>query len=174
LTQTTPRDAECWLADPRPACVDLLVQDVAFVETDSAEQDSPQIGPLTLVASDYNAGWAAPGATLPVSLSWRVDEVIGVEANFFVHLLDENAETLIAGIDAAPLNGAYPTTQWQPGEIVTERVYLFFPADLPSGTYRLVTGFYTYPDIIRFPVISDRPLSEHNLVWLGDVLIEGG
>ncbi|MBN1122828.1 MAG: hypothetical protein JXJ17_17260 [Anaerolineae bacterium] len=167
-----PADTGCWLADPRPACVDLLAQSILFVEAGNAESPDAKIGPLTLSGVDVEWGRAAPGAALPVKLSWHIDESPTSDANFFVHLLDENAETLIAQVDAEPLGGAYPTSQWRSGEIVSERVDLLLPADLPPGTYRLVTGFYTYPDLVRFPVTADRPLAEHNLVWLGDLVIE--
>ncbi|MGB3062613.1 MAG: hypothetical protein WBE17_23025, partial [Anaerolineae bacterium] len=41
--------------------------------------------------------------------------------------------------EAGPLASAgYPSSQWQPGEIVRGQLDLTLPADLPAGVYRVV------------------------------------
>ncbi|GIK40582.1 MAG: hypothetical protein BroJett011_44150 [Chloroflexota bacterium] len=54
--------------------------------------------------------------------------------------------------DSAPNRGQYPTSLWQPGEVVIETVTLPIQQDRPSGTYTLHIGLY-HPDTgLRLPV----------------------
>jgi hypothetical protein len=43
------------------------------------------------------------------------------------------------------------------------------PQDIQPGRYDLVVGMYSYPDIIRLPVASDRPYAQDGLIWLQHV-----
>jgi len=58
-----------------------------------------------------------------------------------VHLFDPETEEILAQSDAMPRGGAYPTSWWQAGEVVSETVTLPL-AGVPSGRYRLAVGLY--------------------------------
>lgn len=90
----------------------------------------------------YNgADCKSRGAACPITLVWHSDQELAVSYKIFVQLLDA-AGTPRAQVDAAPVNGARPTTSWLPSEIIADAYVLPLPADLPAGRYRLVAGLY--------------------------------
>jgi hypothetical protein len=49
----------------------------------------------------------------------------------------------ISNGDGPPVNGRFPTSEWSPGEVISDSH--FIPLDLnniPAGTYRINVGFY--------------------------------
>ncbi len=71
---------------------------------------------------------AVPGERIDVSLFWQV--VGETENNFslFVQLVDRDGER-IAGRDTHSGLGRYPTSRWQPGEIIQDTIPLYIPED---------------------------------------------
>jgi hypothetical protein len=59
----------------------------------------------------------------------------------FVQLIGPDGQ-IYGQQDSAPDYGAYPTSLWQPGEIVVEQVNLAIPAERPAGPYTLHIGLY--------------------------------
>jgi hypothetical protein len=51
-------------------------------------------------------------------------------------------------------------------------VTITLPEDLPAGTYRVYTGWYTFPDTVRLPVISDVPGKGSSFAQIGEFRIE--
>lgn len=99
----------------------------------------------------YSLAPPSPGAThLSVWLYWQASAVIDADYTVFVQLLDAD-EHLIAGHDAQPLAGLYPTSRWQPGETVADEFVLNLPRPLAAGTYWLVTGMYRLDTGQRLP-----------------------
>ena len=68
-----------------------------------------------------------------------------------------------------PLFRGAREARWLAGDIFAEHVTLPLPKDIQPGRYDLVAGMYSYPDIIRLPVASDRPYAQDGLVWLQHV-----
>ena len=67
----------------------------------------------------------------------------------FVHLLNGNGER-VAGVDAPPRGGEYPTGLWEAGEVITDVRSL--PLDgLSPGRYQLVVGMYAPDTLQRLP-----------------------
>ena len=54
--------------------------------------------------------------------------------------LQDAAGHVVAGLEAQPLDGRYPTQNWAAGELVRDRHTLTLPADLAPGAYRLIVG----------------------------------
>ncbi len=80
----------------------------------------------------------------------------------FVHVLDAQGK-LVAQADGTL--GAHPAnSQW------VEAVEA--AADLPTGTYSIYTGWYTYPETTRFAVLSDTAGAENGLAFIGTLTIE--
>ncbi len=73
-------------------------------------------------------------------LTWQAEKTPSTDYTVFAQLLDwEN--NLVAGYDRPPLDGAYPTSTWLPGQVVIDP--RFIPLDnVPAGEYRLVVGLY--------------------------------
>ena len=99
---------------------------------------------VTLLGYELGAGRA--GATLPLTLFWRIDSAPAADFNPFVHLEDAfghrwgQVETF-----------AYPAEQWTPGEIVIQRVDVPVPPGAPPDAYRLRVGLFAAADNQRLP-----------------------
>ncbi len=149
-------------------CLSLLFQDIRFVPADTG----PGAYPIHVILEDnlellsYDLhGEAAPGQPLKVTLYWQPHAPLSQDYIIFLHLLDAEGN-LITQFDAPPLNRLYPTSAWKPEEIFTYVAELNIPEQAPSGDYTLLAGMYSYPDLERVPVTTDRPYAEHGLVWL--------
>jgi hypothetical protein len=81
------------------------------------------------------------GQEMTVTLYWQATAPLDADYTTFVHLRDEGNQTA-AQVDAAPLQGFYPTSAWQPGEILNDTQRLTLPGDLRPGNYRIVAGLY--------------------------------
>jgi 4-amino-4-deoxy-L-arabinose transferase-like glycosyltransferase len=81
-----------------------------------------------------------PGTPLQINLYWRALAATEIDYVLFVHVYDANDQR-VAQRDLPLRYNEYPTSQWQPGELVIERADLPLPA-LPPGRYRLLIGLY--------------------------------
>jgi 4-amino-4-deoxy-L-arabinose transferase-like glycosyltransferase len=90
-------------------------------------------------------GWTAEqkGDTLFVTLAWQAEADLDRDYIGFVHLTGPDGR-LAAQLDRPP--AGYPTSDWQPGEIVLDQYAVRLPGDLPADeNIGLSTGFYTFP-----------------------------
>ncbi|MBL8624456.1 MAG: sigma-70 family RNA polymerase sigma factor [Myxococcales bacterium] len=69
-------------------------------------------------------------ALAPLDRPWTV----------FVHVDGDRARHLA---DHEPLGGACPTSAWQPGDVLVDRVTTTVRPDLPTGRYAVWIGFFT-------------------------------
>ncbi len=108
--------------------------------------------------------------TLSLTLYWEALEGMTADYIRFVHLVDAEAEEVVAQQDSFPQGNSYPTSQWTAQEIITDTVQLDL-SNISPGTYRLAIGFYEQSEgLPRLPVVSgDTPLSD-NLVILPDTI----
>jgi hypothetical protein len=99
----------------------------------------------------YEVSAAPAGETMPVTLYWRVVGVPRTEYLPFVHLEDR------WGTRWSQANAfAYPTAQWQPGEVVVQRVELPVVAGAPPGYYKVRVGFFNPDSGDRLPVVDEN------------------
>ena len=110
-------------------------------------------------------------ASLIVTLYWRAGEDIPTDFTRFVHLIDESGAP-VAQVDGQPVGNSYPTGQWMAGEIVTDRVTLDLSA-VPSGEYRLATGFYRPDEGLRRLDARDQdgPLPDGRVLLPGNIIV---
>jgi hypothetical protein len=129
-----------------------------------------------LLGYSLEAKEAAPGDTLRLTLYWQVLAPLDRDYTVFTHLLGEhNPATngpLWAGHDGQPDGGHYPTTAWQPGQIILDVHPLPIPVDAPAGEYQLETGLYFLESMTRLPAAdtAGNPLPG-DAVLLGTVEI---
>jgi len=152
-------------------CLSFIFQNIRFQPTTAG----PAEHPLDIVLGDrvrflgYDLrGTLVPGQPVSLTLYWQALDAIGQDYTIFVHLLRPDGH-LLTQHDAPPLDGTYPTSRWVVGDVFSHRVSLMIPADASPGRYELFAGMYTYPDIIRLPVASDRPYAQDGLIWLQSV-----
>jgi hypothetical protein len=89
--------------------------------------------------------------TLALTLWWRALQAPQRDYTVFVHLFAAD-ETIVAQSDAQPREGAYPTSWWAGGEVVSDTVVLPI-GGVPEGSYRLAVGLYD-PQAVRLPAFD--------------------
>lgn len=77
---------------------------------------------------------------LTFSLAWQTEQWLHQDYTVFAQLLDQDGQ-LVTGMDRPPLDGAYPTSTWLPGQMIIDRRSIPL-AGVPPGDYRLVVGLY--------------------------------
>ena len=104
---------------------------------------------------------------LSVRLHWQATGPIDADYTVFVQLLDQGNQ-LVTSRDSQPLVGQYPTSRWQPGEVVVDEFSLTLPEHLPPGRYRLVTGMYDLVTGRRLPATdaAGQPLPDDMVVLM--------
>ncbi|MDX1613475.1 MAG: glycosyltransferase family 39 protein [Candidatus Promineifilaceae bacterium] len=90
---------------------------------------------VTLLGYDLGSGQS--GATLPLTLYWRIEAVPPAAYQPFVHLEDA---WRYRWSQIEPF--AYPAEQWQPGETVVQRIEVPLPEGMPPDQYRLRVGLF--------------------------------
>lgn len=96
---------------------------------------------MTLVGLSVSADRARPGDALGVTLFWRADAPLSVRYKITVQLLAPDG-TLAAQHDAEPDNNRALTTDWQPGEVVSDPHGLIIPPGSAPGEYTVAVAVY--------------------------------
>ncbi len=91
-------------------------------------------GLANLVGYDLSSETAVPGQKFEVTLYWQVTGTTDENHSLFVQLVDNQGER-IAGRDTHPGLGRYPTSRWQIGEIIEDKIPLYIPEEVawPQG-----------------------------------------
>ncbi len=111
-----------------------------------------------------------PSRPFEFTLYWESAAPVREDYTVFVHLLDAEGK-MAAGQDGQPVDGIYPTSFWEPGELITDRRILW--PELSAGTYQLQIGLYRLASGRRLPVSG--PDAEYpDRVALGTVDIVPG
>ncbi len=95
--------------------------------------------------------------SLHLTLFWQANTIPAADVTTFVHLRDAAGQT-VAQKDAPPAGGRYPTSLWEPGEVIADEIVL--PLDqLPPGEYTPVVGLYR-PDTGERLLTPGHPANE--------------
>jgi hypothetical protein len=94
-----------------------------------------------------------PGSVLMLTCYWRAVASPSADYTVFVHLLDQ-AGQVVAGWDAPPVHGNYPTHLWAAQEVVEDVHEVTLPPDLQPGDYQLVVGLYRLDTLQRLPAVD--------------------
>jgi hypothetical protein len=79
-----------------------------------------------------------PGEKLPVTLFWQA---LGTgERDYVLTIQLQDSQGKLWGL--AETRGAYPTSRWSAGELVTGQYEVRLPPDAPDGEYTLLVGFF--------------------------------
>ncbi len=96
---------------------------------------------LTLLGHDpLGEAWQA-GSRAVFHVYWQAETEPQADYKVFVHLSVAD-EQVMAQHDGVPMLWAYPTSAWQAGEIIADRIQLSLSEDLTPGLYRLWIGMY--------------------------------
>ena len=86
--------------------------------------------------------------SLQVTWQWMALETAQRPLTTFNHLLDSDGQ-LVAQQDGWAVDGQWPPSCWQSGDIIIDSYQINLPPDLPDGVYTLATGFYDARDGTR-------------------------
>jgi hypothetical protein len=107
---------------------------------------------ITFLGYDSQASVRA-GEDLGVTVYWQVRQEMEESYKVFVHLYDQ-AGNIMAQQDRIPGLGARPTTTWEAGEIVADRLLVPIDSAAPAGAYRLAVGLYNQETGERLPAFD--------------------
>ena len=93
---------------------------------------------------------ARAGQPIDVALWWTADQPLALDYSISVMLFD-GAGNRVVQQDSAPLDGASPTSAWEPGALKFDAHRLALPAGLPPGEYELGVLVYWYGDRVPLP-----------------------
>jgi len=91
---------------------------------------------------------------LLANVVWQPLQPLPQNLKVFVHLID-SAGNVMAQYDGHPQSGDYLTSQWIPGELISDSYPIIIPDNVPSGPYQVYLGFYDEATLTRLPVPND-------------------
>jgi 4-amino-4-deoxy-L-arabinose transferase-like glycosyltransferase len=150
-------DLTAYGPDEKP--IDLLLVGEARLEGDRKELSATNELDVTLADGirlqgyDLNPDNPRPGDSLELTLLWQATATPSQDYTVFIHLIDSTGNQ-VAGADAPPVNGDYPTTFWLAGERILDKHSLLLPANLTSGKYSLAVGMYNPITGARVPLVD--------------------
>lgn len=113
----------------------------------------------TFTLLGYDLQLAKDSTQLDLSLYWRCDASPSVDYTMFAHLVDSD-NNMMSQMDRPPLGGDYPTSYWEPGEVVQDNLLLPLPSmkdfkeKSSAGKLLLQIGIYHPGDGTRLPVLD--------------------
>jgi len=122
-------------------------------------------GKVRLLGYNIESGFR-PGDNIHLTLFWECLAEMKQSYTVFTHLTDDKG-TLWGQKDNPPVDGFYPTTKWQAGEIVWDQYDLLISPDAPVGDYKIKVGMYLAGTGERLPVNGDDAvqLTEVAIAW---------
>jgi 4-amino-4-deoxy-L-arabinose transferase-like glycosyltransferase len=113
---------------------------------------------------------AAPaGETMPVTLYWQINGIPQADYTPFVHLEDRWGHRWNQTVAFA-----YPVAQWQPGDLVVQRVDLPIAAGAPPGDYNVRVGFFNGESGQRLPVLDENGRYAGNSLLIENTPVQVG
>ena len=91
---------------------------------------------------------------LHLNLYWDAIASPTVDEKLFIHIIDSAGE-VVAQADAPPVQGLYPTSFWDAGEMISDSREISL-SDLPAGSYKIRLGWYDPVSGQRLPVDGDE------------------
>jgi hypothetical protein len=126
---------------------------------------------IQLTGYDLSRRVLHPGETLHLTLYWQALTPLSKNYSVFAHVRGAG-ESLWAGQDSWPQQGAAPTSGWKVGDVITDTYDLTLQADTPPELYDLEVGLYDSSNLQRLQLIADdgRPL-DADFIFLSKVRV---
>jgi 4-amino-4-deoxy-L-arabinose transferase-like glycosyltransferase len=124
-----------------------------------------------LLGYTLDARHAVPGGYVELTLIWQALEPTPVDYHVFTHLYD--GEAMRGQLDGQPVCGGFPTSRWQPGQIVVDPYRIPIWEDTPPGPLPVLVGLYDFATMQRLPVLALDGSTVGDSVHLVDVEIQG-
>ena len=117
--------------------------------------DADLDGRVRLVGYDLIPRRPRAGDTVSLTLHWQVTGRLAQDYTVFVHLLGSDDE-IVGQADGPPMESAYPTLFWEPGETLLDTHDVTMPRETSQGELRLYVGLYEPDTWRRLPVVDAR------------------
>jgi 4-amino-4-deoxy-L-arabinose transferase-like glycosyltransferase len=111
------------------------------------------------------------GDQVPLTLIWRARQPTAADYSIFVHASAPDG-TIEGQVDTYPGGGRYPTSRWQPGEIISDTVYIVMSEDAQGpALIRFNVGLYDLKTRTELPAFGTdgKPLQ---YVFAGEAALE--
>jgi hypothetical protein len=112
-----------------------------------------------------------PGDGIHLTLFWQALGEMEKDYSVFTHLVDGQGR-IWGQKDNPPVDGFYPTTVWEAGEIVRDQYDLDISPDTPPGPYQIEVGMYLAKTGERLPVLAEDGTVQGDGVLLTRVRVE--
>jgi len=124
---------------------------------------------IQLIGYNIDTRRTTPGGRLPVTLYWQALAPIPTNYQVFTHLESESG--VVAQADGVPVCWTYPTTEWQPGQIIADQHAIPISPEVQPGSYRLDIGLYLSDTFERLDVLDEagNPAGTHITLQMVDV-----
>jgi hypothetical protein len=139
---------------------EALLSDVLVRPTAPAAGALPTqpVGVLTngvvLLGYQVDKTQLVPGDWVRLTLFWRAETALPDNLTVFTQLSDSGGRVW-GQYDNPPGAGWYPTTLWQPGEVVSDDYLIHLDPATPAGEVRLRVGLYHPDTLARIPVVDE-------------------
>ncbi len=150
-----------WLARKTSGCIlgEVAISGVALPPGSTNYEDK-----IALLDVGYPQSQLQPGGQFTLNLRWQSLSSMNEDYTIFIQVLDAQ-DRIVGQVDAWPLQGTYPTTQWEVGEIIEDPYRVQLDADLPPGSYKLHIGWYLLSTLRRLSVLNkDGQATDDKLV----------
>jgi hypothetical protein len=112
-----------------------------------------------------------PGRIVHLTLFWQALQPMEADYTVFTHLIDGEGN-LWGQKDNPPVDGFYPTSRWEEGEVVRDQYNLVISPDAPLGEYWLAVGMYLAETGERLEARGEEgPLPENRILLPHPVMI---
>jgi hypothetical protein len=129
-------------------------------------------GKVRLLGYSIQSGFR-PSDGIHLTLFWQALEEMDKDYTVFTHLTDEEGH-IWGQKDNPPVDGFYPTTGWETGEIVRDQYDILISSDAPPGEYRIEVGMYLIETGERLMVQDENGHYQGNRVSLEPMLVQSG
>ncbi len=109
---------------------------------------------IRLLGFDLSSTAVRAGEPFALDLYWQALGPVAEDWQVFIHVLDGDGRRVM-GHDGPPRGGWWPTSAWEPGQVVHDPHRFTLAADLPPGRYTLAVGLYRLTTLERLP--ADGP-----------------
>ncbi|MDH4136096.1 MAG: hypothetical protein OEW09_05175, partial [Anaerolineae bacterium] len=134
--------------------------------------DSAQDKQVSLTGYKIDKTEVKAGETIQVALYWRAQKKMEEDHTVFVHLVDEEG-TIWGQHDSQPVNGYYPTSFWDQGEVVKDEHTFVVGEDTPPGKYWIEVGMYRLADGQRLTLVDQNGQVLDDKALLSEIVVKG-
>jgi hypothetical protein len=119
---------------------------------------------VRLLGHNIESGFR-PGDNIHLTLFWQCQEEMRQDYIVFTHLVDEKQD-IWGQKDNPPVDGFYPTSRWEVGEIVRDQYDILISPEAPPGEYQIEVGMYLAETGERLEVVGKNTISHEDKVLL--------